>query len=169
LIDHAKRREISNLLKLELDKASEVQFFANAQLHHVSSEIPSNIPHPDGMLRIQQAGRVARDSLANYLRALKRYTGFIVSGIVPDDFIPPHEAKSTPECYRIILPTLALFSGPEDQSNRAELIPADTVVTVDAESRDGGPMVNVTWEDKRAAMFAQDLLHRAKPEPITKR
>jgi hypothetical protein len=164
-MDHARRREISNLLKLELDKASEVQFFANAQLHHVSSEIPSNIPHPDGTLRIQQAGIVARDSLVNYLSALKRYTDFMVAGIVPDDFVPPPEPKSTSECYRIILPTLALFSGPEDQSNRAELIPPDTVVTVDAESRDGGEMVNVTWDGKRAAMFAQDLLHRAKPEP----
>jgi hypothetical protein len=164
-MDQAKRREISNLLKLELDKASELQFFANAQLHHISSEIPSNIPHPDGTLRIQQAGVEARDSLANYLRALKRYTDFMVAGIVPEDFIPPPEPQSMPECYRIILPTLALFSGPEDQSNRAELIPPDTVITVETESRNGGEMVYVTWDGKRAAMFAQDLLHRAKPEP----
>jgi hypothetical protein len=48
-------------------------------------EIPSGLPHPDGAHRIKAAGREANLALVEHIRALKRYTDYIVQGIVPDD------------------------------------------------------------------------------------
>jgi hypothetical protein len=51
--------------------------------------IPSEIPHPDGNLRIRQAGEDSRAALQNYKRALNRFTDYALSGTVPKDLLRP--------------------------------------------------------------------------------
>ena len=44
-----------------------------------------DIPPPDGAAALIQASRTHRAALENYSNALRRFTDFVVSGIVPDD------------------------------------------------------------------------------------
>ena len=48
-------------------------------------EVPSGLPHPDGSHRIHAAGREANIALEAHVYALKRYTDYVLHGIVPGD------------------------------------------------------------------------------------
>jgi len=65
--------------------------------------------------------------------------------------------------YRITDATMALFL--EGDRHIARTIPADTIITVDSEALDGDRLVDVTWNDKKVMMFAQDLRSRAVSAP----
>ena len=56
----------------------------------VISEVPSGLPHPDGVMRIEQAGKESRRTRELYTKALMRYSDFVLHGVVPPDLeIPP--------------------------------------------------------------------------------
>src|SRR2546421_10950216 len=80
-LPYGKRIEIARRLKTELDNARDEHSAATARFDRLAEDTPSGLPHPDGSLRIRQAGKNVRASLANYTRALKRFTDFAVSGI----------------------------------------------------------------------------------------
>ena len=90
--DYSQRLEIGNLLKAQLDKARAAHLAASARFDLLIRETPAGLPHPDGTLRIQQAGSDTRTALQQYMSALKRFSDFTVSGIVPEDLIPPEKS-----------------------------------------------------------------------------
>jgi len=65
--------------------------------------------------------------------------------------------------YRMTDATMALFL--EGDRHIARTIPANTIITVDSEAFDGNRLVDVTWNEKKVMMFAQDLRSRAVSEP----
>lgn len=42
------------------------------------------MPHPDGTLRVQLAGRERSQAVAAYQKALRQYTDFLLHGVIPD-------------------------------------------------------------------------------------
>ena len=93
-LPYEKRLEIARRLKAELDKARDEHSAATARFDQLAEDTPSGLPHPDGSLRIRQAGKSVTASLENYTRTLKRFTDFAVSGIVPEDILPPPPAAT---------------------------------------------------------------------------
>jgi hypothetical protein len=77
--EYLKRLEIAELLKKQLDAAYAEYLMANARLDAVVKESPSGLPHPDGSLRLQQAGVAARAAFQIYLSALREFTEFSVT------------------------------------------------------------------------------------------
>ncbi len=49
------------------------------------SNVPSGLPHPDGAYRLEQSGKESRRTLELYTRALRRYSEFLIHGVIPDD------------------------------------------------------------------------------------
>ena len=71
----------------DLAEATTEHSIASAAYNQVMSEIPSAIPHPDGVQRIHSIShevRVARERLA---RAHTRLSDFLDKGTVPDDLL----------------------------------------------------------------------------------
>jgi hypothetical protein len=61
--------------------------------------------------------------------------------------------------FRIIHHTIAVII--EQGRHVAHTVPADAIVTVHGAVFDGERLVDVTWDGKKAMMFAQDLRYRA--------
>jgi hypothetical protein len=61
--------------------------------------------------------------------------------------------------YRMKHPTIALFY--EDGRHIAHTVPAGALITVDSAAFNGNRLVDVTWNDKKVMMFAQDVRSRA--------
>ena len=70
-------------LKAELDDSRNAWAEARAEMRKVTSEIPSGLPHPDGVVRISDAGARERAAAAVYFATLKRFTDFILQGQAP--------------------------------------------------------------------------------------
>ena len=83
------RVEIKSFLKDELDEARTAHLIASAKFDAAVMNVPSGLPHPDGSLRIQQAGCATRKALDRYVTALRRFSDFVASGTVPEDLRPP--------------------------------------------------------------------------------
>ena len=80
--------DIELRLKRELDRAREEYGTASRAFDLMVKDIPSGIPQPDGDLRIRQAAEASRAALRNYTLALKRFSLYTLSGIVPIDKSP---------------------------------------------------------------------------------
>ena len=87
--DYAKRLEVGRVLKEQLDQAYAAHIAAGARFDLIVKEGPSGLPHPDGVLRMQQAGSEAKAALNHYMWALKRFSDFTLSWTVPEDLLPP--------------------------------------------------------------------------------
>jgi hypothetical protein len=81
-------QEIRQRLSEDLEKAQVAQLAARRRFHLLVKEGPSELPHPDGVLHIQQVGRDSRAALQHYMHALKRFTGFTLYGTIPEDLLP---------------------------------------------------------------------------------
>ncbi len=79
--------EIEEHLKSELDKARAEYQVACGEFHSLVKDVPSGIPLPDADLRIRLAGEASRAALQNYTRALRRFSQYTLSGIVPEDLL----------------------------------------------------------------------------------
>jgi hypothetical protein len=79
------RDRIVRILTDELMAAQSRHNAASKRLDCLVKEVPSGLPHPDGAHRIRTAGREANVALREHMHALKRYTDFLLHGIVPDD------------------------------------------------------------------------------------
>ena len=77
----ATHQEIGRRLLDELGRAQLEHAAAKESFDAIIKQTPSGLPHPDGALRIQQAGREYRRSVELYTRALKLYTDFILHGV----------------------------------------------------------------------------------------
>ena len=78
------RNEIEKILSAELDAAKKRNAIAVDSFRSVINEIPSGIPTTDGTFRIRTAGVERHEALQELHRALKRFNGFVVSGIISD-------------------------------------------------------------------------------------
>lgn len=78
-------QSIFEILRLEVDRASEEYTQAKHNFWHVSADVPSGFPHPDGKQRIENAARAQTAAMIAYTRALKRFNAFLISGAVPED------------------------------------------------------------------------------------
>ncbi len=81
--------KIENHLKGELDKARAEFQATSREFHSLITDIPSEIPSPDGDLRIRQTGEASRAALQKFSRALMRFSEYMLSGTVPNDLLPP--------------------------------------------------------------------------------
>jgi hypothetical protein len=89
MLYYAERPEISKRLSDQLDQARVAHHTACERLNLLVKECPGELPHPDGALRIQHAGRNSSSALQRYMAALNRYTDFTLYGTIPEDLLPP--------------------------------------------------------------------------------
>jgi hypothetical protein len=70
-------------LKADLDSAWRENVAARATFDAIMKETPTGLPHPDGSVRIRQAGAAMNLALQGYIKALRRFTDFATN---PDRF-----------------------------------------------------------------------------------
>ena len=75
-ISQESRAETMTRLKADLDAAWRENVAARARFDSIMRDAPHGLPHPDGSLRIRQAGVVMNMALQNYILALRRFTDF---------------------------------------------------------------------------------------------
>jgi len=63
---------------------------ATAAFIEITSDIPSGLPHPDGIQRIHNASREMDAARKAMMAAHSRLNDFIESGTVPPDLTPTH-------------------------------------------------------------------------------
>jgi hypothetical protein len=78
-------REIERTLRNDLERARVQQAAEQRTFRAAIDHAPIGYPPPDGAAAVIQASRTHRAAMENYSTALRRFTDFIVSGIVPDD------------------------------------------------------------------------------------
>jgi hypothetical protein len=79
------RQPIVEILRAEVERTHAEYDRVKQDFRLVSADIPSGLPHPDGMQRIRNASRAQLAAIAAFEAALKRFNGFLVSGTVPQD------------------------------------------------------------------------------------
>ena len=89
LVQGQEHGRIRDVLKQRLDSAQAEYRTRNAQFEAIVKQVPTGMPQPDGINRVQSAGRNHHISLGRYMKALKNFTDFIMHGTVPDDLLPP--------------------------------------------------------------------------------
>ena len=78
------RYQLEALLLADLHSASERRRQTVTEFLEVTAEVPHDSTS-DGLLLIKLASDARQKALAGYQTALKRFTEFVVNGIVPDD------------------------------------------------------------------------------------
>jgi hypothetical protein len=73
------------LLKEQLDKADQQAKIASEKFDAIIREVPTGIPHPDGVKRIHNASREYSAARQSVMIAMHRLNDLVVYGIVPDD------------------------------------------------------------------------------------
>jgi hypothetical protein len=79
------KRAAKTQLTNDLHKAMHLAEAATAAFRAATSEIPSSLPHPDGVQRIQNASREMALAREEMTKAQKRLNEFLERGIVPQD------------------------------------------------------------------------------------
>jgi hypothetical protein len=82
---NSNRSEIGKLLRGQLDHAQVEYLAARTRLELLEKNTSIDLPHADGELHIQQSRLESKTALRKYSLALKRFTDFNDSGIVPED------------------------------------------------------------------------------------
>ena len=80
------RHEIEKILSTALDAAKKRNALAADSFRAVMNEVPSGVPAADGTFRVERAGAERRTALRELQIALKRYNGFMVLGVIPEEF-----------------------------------------------------------------------------------
>ena len=87
--NHFRRESSKTKIQITLEEAQQAArtetHAARTRFREISREIPSGLPHPDGLDRIRLAGVDVRSAEQKYLTATTRLTEFLIRGIVPDD------------------------------------------------------------------------------------
>lgn len=88
MLYYLERQEIGQRLCDQLDRARVAHRTACERFDLLVQECPAGLPHPDGALGIQQAGRDSRSALQHYMQVLN-LTDFTLYGTIPEDLLPP--------------------------------------------------------------------------------
>lgn len=78
-------RQIVEMLRAEVDRTHAEYDRVKQDFRLLSADVPSGLPHPDGIQRIQNASRAQSFAMDAYETALKRLNRFLISGTVPED------------------------------------------------------------------------------------
>ena len=81
----AEKRAAREKLVRELHEATMRAEAATEAFTAVTSEIPSSIPHPDGVQRIHNVSREMAAAREGMMKAQTRLNDFVERGIVPED------------------------------------------------------------------------------------
>ncbi|MEO8127749.1 MAG: hypothetical protein ABJF23_28710 [Bryobacteraceae bacterium] len=79
------REEILAALRKDLASAREQEKIAREYFTQVNTDLPSGIPHPDGVQRIRNASVSYAAARTTVMHALSRLNGFLIHGTVPDE------------------------------------------------------------------------------------
>lgn len=85
-----ERERILRTLRAELAAAQHRRDDAAARFNEMISEVPSNIPHPDGVERIRQISGEYGRTQAEATAAFGRLNDFLIHGKVP-----PHLSRGS--------------------------------------------------------------------------
>ena len=80
--------QIRKTLHEELWAATERAWEASEAFIAITGEIPSGIPHPDGVQRIRNASFDLSCARAELMRVHNRIQDYLIRGIVPEDLKP---------------------------------------------------------------------------------
>jgi hypothetical protein len=89
VLTYQEYREIEERLRGDLEKARSEYQAACGEFDSLVKDIPNGIPQADGGLHLRQSGEASRAALQTYTVALKRFSQYTLSGIVPEDLLPP--------------------------------------------------------------------------------
>jgi hypothetical protein len=79
---------IQEKLRAELEGARVFYLQECAHFKSVTEDIPSGLPHPDGVTRIAQAAKRHIHAIDAYKKALKRFGDYAINKTIPDDLKP---------------------------------------------------------------------------------
>jgi hypothetical protein len=80
------REHIEGILAQQLEGAETVWRCEQTRFAEIVADIPSCLPHPDGVTRIKLAANRHNRALQDYRTALNEFSAFTINGIVPDRF-----------------------------------------------------------------------------------
>ena len=80
------RFSIESKLRESLEKAKERSDSCTVEFQLALKQVPGGLPASDGQLHFHKVSQEYREALQEYRSALKRFTDFVVNGVVPDDF-----------------------------------------------------------------------------------
>ena len=84
-------RDVQDTLFQALAEATRSAHAALQKFDTVTSDVPSHIPHPDGVQRILAASQELTHARNEMMKAHHRLNDFIEHGIVPDDLKPAND------------------------------------------------------------------------------
>ena len=79
------REKIHSILRDDLKRAKAQSKLSTDAFHALLSDIPSGLPHPDGIQRIRNASIAHAADRTRLLAAAARLDAFLLDGTVPDD------------------------------------------------------------------------------------
>ncbi len=79
------REQIENRLRSELHEARRRFESATGDFGAVTASVPSGIPFPDNVTRLQQAGCERHAAMRELREALRRWNEFVIDGKLPED------------------------------------------------------------------------------------
>ena len=77
--------EIGKILRDDVERLRVASDLADDQFNAILCEIPSGLPHPDGVQHIHNAAVEASAARARLMNALRREAVFVMDGTVPED------------------------------------------------------------------------------------
>jgi hypothetical protein len=87
------RDEVLKIMQSDIDATRLVMKHAMKVFDSMVREVPSAIPHPDGVQRIKNASRDLSSARAALNAAVARQCAFVLHGIVPDDLFTQAREK----------------------------------------------------------------------------
>jgi len=80
------RESVLKILKVRLSAAQQRNLEASARFNSMVAEVPSSVPFPDSVTRVEDAAQSYRKATRELRDAQGQMTKFLLSGVVPDDF-----------------------------------------------------------------------------------
>jgi hypothetical protein len=81
-----RTEKIEAILAQQLERAEAVWRCEQTRFAEIVADIPSGLPHPDGVTRIKLVANRHNRALRDYRTALNEFSAFTINGIVPDRF-----------------------------------------------------------------------------------
>lgn len=78
-----EREQILEKLRSDIAAARERRDAANLYFDEVTRNLPSGIPHPDGVVRIEQASRECSSAREAVRLAYEKFTNYLIHGKLP--------------------------------------------------------------------------------------
>ena len=82
-----RRDEILHILRTQLSLAERRRDVAADHFREITGDVPSGIPDPDGVERIQRASQDYRSALVEAATAFARLNDFLIHGTIPPDLM----------------------------------------------------------------------------------